>query len=233
MRVCALSLFGSSIYKKTWQMTSRGFVECEFLVLRKTPYSESSLVVAGIAPEQGLLQFLVRGARKVGRRSFPSVDVFRTLRVQFRAGRSSLLSWHTAELAVDYARVARDITAFNAAAWLARFALANVMPNSAHERFFGAMCVALQRLATGQGEGCRGEQLALAARVCACLVYLDEAGLLPAFADDARSAHQCAVLLAAGAGERTLPVVGPETWQALFEWTSSMLRQAECVVPNL
>ena len=40
----------------------------EFLILRKTPFSDSSLVVAGISPEHGQIHFMVRGARKLGKR---------------------------------------------------------------------------------------------------------------------------------------------------------------------
>ena len=41
------------------------------LILRHTPFQESSLIVSGISPDAGRLDFLLKGARGLGKKKFP------------------------------------------------------------------------------------------------------------------------------------------------------------------
>jgi hypothetical protein len=196
-------------------------------VLRKTPYAEASLVVAGISPEFGQLHFMVRGSRRLGRRSFPLVDLFRVLEVQYRPGKGDLLTWSSAELAADYAGVARDPETFEAAGWLAKFALSNVPAQVEHARFFQAMQVGLGRL---QSAVRRPDAAAVAAavRIGVCLVFLDESGQLPDYAHRPEQAAKREFLLRMALGEEAIPERSLPDWQRLEVWTLTQLRQAEC-----
>ncbi len=62
--------------------------EGRYLVLRKTPYQENSLVVAGLSPQYGRLTFLWKGARSSGKKKFPAVGLFREFQIEFRESRS-------------------------------------------------------------------------------------------------------------------------------------------------
>jgi hypothetical protein len=214
-----------------WHFCERGRIQLElkqsqFLVLRKTPYAEASLVVAGISPEFGQLHFIVRGTRRLGRRSFPLVDLFRVLSVQYRPGKGDLLAWSSAEQVADYAGVARDPEIFEAAGWLAKFALSNVPAQVEHTRFFQAMQVGLGRL---QAVVRRPEAAAVATavRIGVSLVFLDESGQLPDYAHRPEQAGKLEFLLQMALGGAAIPERTLPDWQRLEAWTLTQLRRAE------
>lgn len=64
-------------------------VSGEYMILRKIPFQESSLIVAGISPEYGRLDFLLKGARSIRKRQFPEAELFREFRVIFREAKNT------------------------------------------------------------------------------------------------------------------------------------------------
>ena len=58
-----------------------------YIILRKIPFQESSLIVSGLSPEFGRLDFLLRGARGTGAKKFPYAELFRELAIVFRPPR--------------------------------------------------------------------------------------------------------------------------------------------------
>ena len=60
------------------------------IVLSKTPYRESSLIVVGISPDYGRISLMCSGARKISGTSYVTVDLFRELSVEFTESRSTL-----------------------------------------------------------------------------------------------------------------------------------------------
>jgi len=206
-------------------------IRTDFLVLRKTPYADTSLVVAGIAPEPGQLHFLVRGARRVGRRQFPVVDLFRVLQIQYREGRGELYTWQSADVVADFAGVAADVVAFQTAGWLARFALANVLPGVAQPRFFRALVVALDRLLKAAGQPGQAAARRHAITAGACAVYLDESGLLAPDPAGLPPGPAAAELLRFGAGDVNLASLPPADWTSLHRWLLQNLQLHHCTVP--
>ena len=73
--------------------------QTDYIILRKIPFQESSLVVSGISPDYGRLDFLLKGARSAGGKKFPYAGLFRELQVEFQDNRSgsSLLYMKTHE----------------------------------------------------------------------------------------------------------------------------------------
>ena len=55
-----------------------------YIILRKIPFQDSSLIVSGLSPEFGRLDFLLRGARGTGAKKFPYAELFRELTIEFR-----------------------------------------------------------------------------------------------------------------------------------------------------
>jgi recombinational DNA repair protein (RecF pathway) len=203
------------------QLTTR------FLVLRKTPYSESSLVVAGVSPDAGQIHFLVRGARKLGKRQFPAADLFQVLAVQYRHGRGSLCTWQAAEPEADYRAAAASPARFEAACRLAKFTLANVREGLAQPRHFAALQLALARLA----DPAAAETDAVAAAfVGTALVFLDEHGLLPDYPDNERLERQRDWLLRAAETPGPAPVLPAADWRRLEAWLEALLRHHDCRV---
>lgn len=204
-------------------------VTCPFLVLRKTPYSETSLVVTGLSPEHGRTGLMLRGGRKIGGKSFPMVDLFRLLRVTFKPGRGDLGNLSSAEVVTDYSSLASDFPAYATAGWLARFALRNVMPEMPHPLFFRALLVSLHRLTDTPPAS---EETRRAAILGACIVFLHEGGWLHPL-EDAPDAKRQDFLLRMGMGQATMPDLPPETWQQLVSWILAQLYLAECDPPAL
>lgn len=206
------------------------FVSTRLLVLRKTPYGDTSLVVAGVSPEAGQLHFLVRGARRIGKKQFPVADLFRELAVQYRPGRGELYSWRSAELAEDFSGVARVPERFQAACRLARFALANLHAGIAYPRCYLALLVALRRLAAAPGGGMSAAEATAegpAALLGTALVFLDEHGLLSEFPAWLGGPARGEQLFAMAGSTGAPPVLAPEEWQRLRHWLGQALHTAE------
>ena len=67
-------------------MTAESF-KTRYMILRKTPFRDTSLVVAGISADHGRLDFVLKGARAIGKKQFPTADVFREYLLEFRPSR--------------------------------------------------------------------------------------------------------------------------------------------------
>ncbi|MDX9980921.1 MAG: recombination protein O N-terminal domain-containing protein [Lentisphaeria bacterium] len=202
-------------------------VTTDYLVLRKTPYAETSLIVAGLTPDHGQVHLILKGARRLGKRSFPALDLFRLVRVSYREGKGEMHNPSEVEPVEDFGALASRVGLYRAAGELARFVLANVLPGVAHPAVFQALRVALARFAAAEAEP---PGLADSAHVCLHLAYLHEGGWLAAQFDE-RARRQCAQLLDMALGGTPL-ALRPETWRELRRWTESLLRQAEFQIPE-
>ena len=195
----------------------------QFLVLRKTPYAESSLVLAGISPDAGQIHFLVRGARKLGKKQFPLADLFEILTVHYRQGRGTLHTWQEVETERSFRGVVTSPARFAAACGLAKFALANVQEGLRHPRYFAAVELALSRL----GDPAAAENnVVSAAAVGPALVFLDEHGLLPDYPENERLQHQLEWILRTAETTGPVPLLSPVDWQKLEKWVAELLRYA-------
>jgi recombinational DNA repair protein (RecF pathway) len=212
-------------------MDARPQIETRFLVLRLTPYSDTSLIVAGLSPELGQLHFLVRGAKRLGPKRFPLLDLFRVLQVSYRDTGAEMHRLGGADLVADHAGVARTLTAFQTAGWLARFALANTPAGLGQEALFEALCVGLGRLASLTPAD-DAVAVADAVVVGVLLAYLQEGGWLAEQTGDERAARQCQCLLAMAAGRAEPPRLTAANWHDLRRWAASLAQAAECQMPE-
>jgi hypothetical protein len=206
-------------------------IRTDYLVLRKTPYGESSLVVAGLSAEQGQLHFLVKGGRSIRRTSAPVADLFRVLRLVYREGRSDLCHWRSAEVAEDYGGLARNLDCYTAAGWLARFVLLNSCLGGECPELFTAVCTALRVLADTAAGGHKATGTAPSVKFGVCLVYLAENGLLPHHGDGTAEGERVGLMLEVALGRRARPELPAEKWQELLAWSANLLAAAECRMP--
>jgi len=198
-------------------------ITTDFLVLRKTAYAETSLIVAGLTPDHGQVHLMLKGARRLGKRSFPALDLFRLVRISYREGKGEIHTPNEVEPVADYGALAAHPGLYRTAGQLGHFVLANVLPGVEHPQVFTALRVILARFAAATRET---PPLIDSAHVCLELAYLREGGWLEAFADE-RTAEQCEQLMAMALGGPPLRL-RPETWQELRRWTGTLLRQADC-----
>lgn len=209
-------------------------IETRFLVLRKTPYSETSLVVAGLSPDHGQLHFLVRGARRLGPRAFPALDLFHLLRVTYAPPlKGTLCSWRAADLEVAYGDVAQSTATYTAAGWLARFALLNSTGEAGMPRFFTAVTVALDRLAQAATDPLADRSAACSAAVVGTvLIFLDENGLLADYRNRPAQRARRDLILDMAAGRQAPPKLDPDDWQRLRQWSVKLAEHNDCRLPD-
>ena len=145
----------------------------DYIILRKICFQESSLVVSGISPEFGRLDFLLKGARSSGAKKFPYAGLFRELTVEFRDSPSGNGLFHlkSRELKCCFDAIAEYPENYIMLCSWVQFLLKHTRPMLELEQTYRALRLALARLSSTSG----GEfQLAAAE-----LVFLRESGWIP------------------------------------------------------
>lgn len=105
--------------------------ETDYIILRKTPFRESSLIVSGITPEYGRLDFIMRGYSSGKNGKFSIAGSFRELHVEFKSKKEDLSGLLTAgkiELVTNHDSIAENIPGYLAACNLSPVILANTAP---------------------------------------------------------------------------------------------------------
>ena len=123
-------------------------VETDYVILRKTPFQDSSLIVSGISSGFGRLDFLLKGARNVRRRQFPEAELFREFHVIFREAKSAegLSSMVSCDPAGRHDGIAEKPDHYLSACTFAAFLLRNTKPMLAVPDTYRAFSVLLSRL---------------------------------------------------------------------------------------
>lgn len=207
--------------------------------MRKKPYSESSLLVRGISPQIGRLDFLVKGGRAIGGKKYPLLDIFRVYLVQFRKNpRGGLQTWREADLLNDFGAVAGKRDTYHASCWLASFALDNIPDDHSCERFYQALTAAFARMAASAGGNSEIKtdlELINAAAVVGCLfVFLRENGLLPEKLDlPKHSVLPSQLIEMAEAGFNDPPSLEYSQWIELYSFAARILRKSDYIIPKV
>jgi len=199
-------------------------LETDYIVLRKQEYGDRSLIISGISPEYGRLDFMLRGAVGGVKRAYPVVDIFRLLHITFTQGEDSLGHLKSVELIENFDALARNYPSYETAIWIASFSLLNVMPMLPHSLYANAVEVALRRLANN--ENWMHDTILTGV----CITFLYEAGWLTHALQDGNSREQCKVLLEMASGKEK-PLLSAESWRQQLEWCKSMLLYNECRLP--
>lgn len=189
-------------------------LKTSFIVLRKTPYQESGLIVAGISPDYGRVDLIVKGARSLGRRKFPIYALFRELALQFRepSGSGGLATPRSAEALASFDGVASNPEAYLAACEFAAFLLKHSRHMLECHASYQAFKTMLSRLAKAELEPRRATTLAK-------LSFLQEAGLLPDAMDERNLLEE---LLQSALGECPPPELSDAYWHKLSGWADAL-----------
>lgn len=199
-------------------------LETDYIVLRKQEYGDRSLIISGISPEYGRLDFMLRGAVGGVKRSYPAVDLFRLLHIAFIQGEDSLGHLKSVELIEGFDALAQSFPCYETAIWIASFSLLNVMPMLPHTLYANAVEVALRRLANNVPQSLESILTGV------CITFLYEAGWLTHALQDDESREQCKVLLEMASGKEA-PVLSDDCWRQQLDWCKSMLLYNECRLP--
>jgi len=146
-------------------------VDTTFIVLRKTPYGETSLIVSSLSTEYGKLDFIISGARKVSKRSFPVIDLFREIKGSCMIRDTGLNKVYTPELLSNYDSIVSNPDNYMTACDIARFITANTQPMVSVSMLYSSLRRAFSCLSAGE--------VNVPWLTLVKLVYLYEQGLLP------------------------------------------------------
>ena len=128
-------------------MTAGSF-KTRYMILRKTPFRDTSLVVAGISADHGRLDFVLKGARAIGKKQFPTADVFREFQLEFRPARrpESMPTLLSMDLTASHDGIAQSIDCYLAACTFASETLRRAQPMLEMPLTWQAFSVMLTRM---------------------------------------------------------------------------------------
>ena len=128
-------------------MTAGSF-KTRYMILRKTPFRDTSLVVAGISVDHGRLDFVLKGARAIGKKQFPTADVFREYLLEFRPARraESMPTLVSLDLTASHDGIAQSMDCYLAACSFAAETLRRAQPMLEMPLTWQAFSVMLTRM---------------------------------------------------------------------------------------
>ena len=128
-------------------MTAGSF-KTRYMILRKTPFRDTSLVVAGISADHGRLDFVLKGARAIGKIQFPTADVFREFQLEFRPSRrpESMPTLLSMDLTASHDGIAQSMDCYLAACAFASETLRRAQPMLEMPLTWQAFSVMLTRM---------------------------------------------------------------------------------------
>ncbi|MBN2643152.1 MAG: recombination protein O N-terminal domain-containing protein [Victivallales bacterium] len=198
----------------------------EVLVLKKNRFKESSLIVSGLSPDDGRIDFVMKGAYSENKNKFPVIDLFRVVSIEFKPVREGMPTVYSAEALDSYETLSSDPDNYLCACELARFVLDNTEKSLPCPELYGAMNHVLACLCGDHTDTLMTRhQCSLLVR----LAYLNENGLLPEQLSDDPKADQLqhrlmAVLLETAQGDLPLPRLEDSYWRQLEEWSIQLCR---------
>ena len=128
-------------------MTAGNF-KTRYMILRKTPFRDTSLVVAGISADHGRLDFVLKGARAIGKKQFPTADVFREYLLEFRPARraESMPTLVSLDMTASHDGIAQSMDCYLAACSFAVETLRRAQPMLEMPLTWQAFSVMLTRM---------------------------------------------------------------------------------------
>ena len=195
---------------------SSGTFKTRYMILRKTPFRDTSLVVAGVSADHGRLDFVLKGARAIGKKQFPTAGVFREFLLEFRPSRraDSMPSLVSLDLTAAHDGLAESMDCYLAACSFAAETLRRAQPMLEMPLAWQAFSVMLTRM-----EQTLSPQIPL---MLARLAVLREHGMLSGvvpFPELAAPLFRCAVDAAA-----PWPEVDETTLNRISGWIETRYR---------
>lgn len=196
-------------------------ISTNLIVLRKTAYKESGLIVSSLSPDMGRLDFVIHGARKLGKKNFPEIDLFREVRVEFQDRGGELHYPMNVESLRDHDAISRYPKLFLAMKGLGEFIIQNTHSHVECPQLYQALRNALTRYAENDVSA---PWVSLTK-----LVYLDENGLSPdqlTISHDTdqeeKRRHSLQLFLATALGDLQPPELPRAFWKSLVKWINSL-----------
>ncbi len=186
----------------------------DYIILRKTPYHETSLILAGITSYHGRIDLLVKGAKKIGSKTLPAIDLFREINININPEKNGLEVIYSAELISDFDNIAMNKKNYLDACEISKFILRNSQPAIPSPETYMAVKTAFKSLASENEKNCSS---------LVKLLFLDEHGMLPELPETRKQdAEILKQLLGAAKGNCEIPDISEEYMSKIAAWINSM-----------
>ena len=122
-------------------------IETEVIVLKTVNYKETSLILHCLSPDQGRINFIARGVRKISKRQFPQIGLFRVLNVvasEPKDGDLCVLKKSEIETVNDHLALSPSLLDFSAA--VSQLALKCSNRGTACPVFYNAVILSLKNI---------------------------------------------------------------------------------------
>ena len=190
----------------------------QLIVLEKSAYRESALIVRGVTPDYGRASFVCHRAQKLSDRNFPEIDLFRELEIEFRDdAKGELFTADRIEMTAQFDALSERSKNFVFVGRIGSFLLKNLAENLPQPYTYDAFRSVLSQLAMPEPEWTLEE--------CAVVfktTYLYENGLLPE-SSDVRVNEFIENLVASGVENSPLPRCNPDYWHKLNLWLNRII----------
>jgi hypothetical protein len=215
-------------------------ITANLIVLRKTPYMETSLIVNGLSPDFGKLDLLAKGELKISAKKYPVIDLFREIQVSFHESQSAstLHSVTAAELIAEHDSIAEVPENFILANKLGNFLLNNTKPDLPCPQTSIVLDNVLVHLGSAGNEELIKQRFfgqlwnRLHCSVIMKMGFLHENGFMPdnLSSDDTKNYEQQLFIeqvVEAGIGDMELPERPNKYWLQLDKWLDSICEYHE------
>ncbi len=192
----------------------------QMIVLKRSPYRESDLIVSGFSPDFGRLDLVFRhGAKADGSAKTPAADLYSEMELEFsepsRAD-STLGNFKDGSVIENFAGLAEKLRHYNFAGAVGSFLLKNSKYNLPMPYTYDVLRGVLASLAAGNPPWTLVQDSCLIK-----LVFLYESGLLPGSGEANRDFFES--LIAAGMDGDVLPQAAPAYWKDLNAYFDALI----------
>ena len=193
----------------------------QYIILRKTPYQETSLIIAGISSQYGRIDLMVRGGQKIGSKSMPAIDLFREIEITITPNKHTLQPIYSADLISNFDNIAMHKNSYIDACTISKFVLHNTQPAIPAPLTYRSVKTAFRSLSES-GDVLYSPLVKLA--------ILEEHGLIPEQVENSNGeATILQQLLKASIGEGELPKLDPEYMFEITKWIDSMCKYNDLI----
>ena len=189
-----------------------------FIVLDKSPYRDSALLLRGISPDYGRISFILHGGQSA---KTPVADIFRELEIEFEDKNipQELYTAKKADILTDFTPVAEHPKSFRMAGRIAAFLLGYMPPAVPQPYTYDTLRSVLANLALADENSWSLVQCAVVIKTA----FLYENGMLPEGGSPEQNEF-LENLVAAGIDNSPLPDCPEKYFDTLNEWLNSLIQ---------
>ena len=201
-------------------------METELIVLKAVNYGETSLILHCLSPDHGKLSIMAKGAKKLSKRSFPQIGLFRTFNaILSKSKQGDLYHLKSIEMLQQNDRLASTPSLIEFSGSFSQFSLSGNFEQIPCPVYYHTLVDCLQKIEINK--------LPINAWICRLIVtYLMEQGLFPniKLSEQQKTIINC--LLDKNSNNMESLDLKEDQWRDLKKWTLKTAQFSEIDLPN-